>query len=256
MSRTKNYTLLVIDDELQVRRFTQVTLSPHGYDVHSAESGRQGIEMGRRLNPDAIILDLGLPDMDGLEVLSTLKSWYQGPIIVLSVRDDEDSIVCALDSGAHDYIRKPFHLGELLARLRLALRNNQANQTSPIYTSGDLSVDLSSRRVTLGEREIKLTVTEFELLKVLIRHRGKVLTHNQILTEVWGPKSVEHIQYLRVYVGHLRQKLEVDINKPRLILTEPGVGYRLQNLDLLKEVVPLDNPSTETLMAANDGKME
>ena len=124
MSRTKNYTLLVIDDELQVRRFTQVTLSPHGYDVHSAETGKQGIELGSRLNPDAIILDLGLPDMDGLEVLSTLKAWYQGPIIVLSVRDDEDSIVCALDSGAHDYIRKPFHLGELLARLRLALRNN------------------------------------------------------------------------------------------------------------------------------------
>lgn len=256
MSRTKNYTLLVIDDESQVRRFTQVTLSPHGYDVHSAESGRQGIEMGSRLNPDAIILDLGLPDMDGLEVLSTLKAWYQGPIIVLSVRDDEDSIVCALDSGAHDYIRKPFHLGELLARLRLALRNNQANQTSPIYTSGDLSVDLSSRRVALGEREIKLTVTEFELLKVLIRHRGKVLTHNQILTEVWGPKSVEHIQYLRVYVGHLRQKLEVDINKPRLILTEPGVGYRLQNLDLLKEVHSIDNTSSETLLVANDSKMD
>ncbi|RYZ60919.1 MAG: hypothetical protein EOP09_20575, partial [Proteobacteria bacterium] len=130
------------------------------------------------------------------------------------------------------------------------------NQTSPIYTSGNLSVDLSSRRVTVGEREIKLTVTEFELLKVLIRHRGKVLTHNQILTEVWGPKSVEHIQYLRVYVGHLRQKLESDINKPRLILTEPGVGYRLQNLDLLKEAQPLDNPSTATLMAVGESKMD
>jgi len=256
MSRTKNYTLLVIDDELQVHRFTQGTLSAHGYDVHSAETGRQGIEMDSKLNPDAIILDLGLPDIDGLEVLTSLKAWYQGPIIVLSVRDDEDSIVCALDSGAHDYIRKPFHVGELLARLRLALRNNQANQTSPIYTSGDLSVDLSSRRVALGDREVKLTVTEFELLKVLIRHRGKVLTHNQILTEVWGPKSVEHIQYLRVYVGHLRQKLEVDINKPRLILTEPGVGYRLQNLDLLKEVMPLDTTSSAPFMAVNQGKME
>ncbi len=240
MSKPKNNSLLVIDDELQVRRFTQVSLTPHGYDVHLAESGRQGLALGTSLNPDAIILDLGLPDMDGLEVLSHLKSWYQGPIIVLSVRDDEDSIVCALDSGAHDYIRKPFHLGELLARLRLALRNNQANQTSPVYTSGDLTVDLSSRRVTVGDREVKLTVTEFELLKVLIRHRGKVLTHNQILTEVWGPKSVEHIQYLRVYVGHLRQKLEIGVNKPRLILTEPGVGYRLQNLDMLKESTALE----------------
>ncbi|MBC7659308.1 MAG: response regulator [Chitinophagaceae bacterium] len=256
MSKSKNYTLLVIDDELQVRRFTQVTLSPHGYDVHSAETGKQGIELSSQLNPDAIILDLGLPDMDGLEVLSTLKSWYQGPIIVLSVRDDEESIVAALDSGAHDYVRKPFHLGELLARLRLALKNNQANQTSPIYTSGDLRVDLSSRRVTLGDREIKLTVTEFELLKVLIRHRGKVLTHNQILSEVWGPKSVEHIQYLRVYVGHLRQKLENDINKPRLILTEPGVGYRLQNLDLIKEAMPIDNPSTDTMMVMSEGKLD
>ncbi len=237
MSKPKNYTLLVIDDELQVRRFTEVSLSPHGYEVHGAESGREGIELGTKLNPDAIILDLGLPDLDGLEVLASLKAWYQGPIIVLSVRDDEDSIVAALDSGAHDYIRKPFHLGELLARLRLALRNNQANQTSPIYTSGNLSVDLSSRRVTVGDKEIKLTVTEFELLKVLIRHRGKVLTHNQILSEVWGPKSVEHIQYLRVYIGHLRQKLETDVNKPRLILTEPGVGYRLQNLDLMKETM-------------------
>ena len=234
MSKTKNYSLLVIDDELQVRRFTEVSLTPHGYEVHSAESGREGIERGIKLNPDAIILDLGLPDIDGLEVLNTLKNWYQGPIIVLSVRDDEESIVCALDSGAHDYIRKPFHLGELLARLRIALRNNQANQTSPVYTSGNLSVDLSARRVSIGEKEIKLTVTEFELLKVLIRHRGKVLTHNQILSEVWGPKSVEHIQYLRVYIGHLRQKLEADVNKPRLIITEPGVGYRLQNLDLMK----------------------
>lgn len=234
MGKTKNCTLLVIDDELQVRRSTEVGLPPHGYDVHSAESGHRGIELGLKLKPDAIILNSSLPDMDGLEVLNSLKRWYQGPILVLSSRDDEESIVGAFRSGAHDYIRMPFHLGELVARLRLALRNSQGNQTSPIYSSGNLSVDLSSRRVAIGEKEVKLTVTEFKLLKFLILHRGTVLTHNEILSEVWGPKSIEQIQYLRVYIGHLRQKLEVDVNRPRLIVTEPGVGYRLQNLDAKK----------------------
>lgn len=250
MANKKSHTLLVIDDETQVRRFTQVALPPHGYEVQEASTGQEGISIAMQLNPDLIILDLGLPDMDGLKVLRSLKGWYQGPVIVLSVRDDEESIVTALDSGAHDYIRKPFLLGELLARLRLALKNYSANQVSPIYTSGDLTVDLGSRRVTLAGKDIKLTVTEYELLKVMIKHRGKVLTHNQILSEVWGPKSVEHVQYLRVYIGHLRQKLETDPNKPRLILTEPGVGYRLQNLDAGADEIPTTSNEKSELLTS------
>jgi two-component system KDP operon response regulator KdpE len=231
MNQSKKQQLLLIDDETQIRRFIRLALAPHGYVVTEARTGEEGIQLAIQHSPDGIILDLGLPDLDGLKVLYQLREWYQGPIIVLSVRDDEENIVNALDSGAHDYIRKPFLLGELLARLRLALRSHQVGLATPVYTSGGLIVDLATRKVTLDGKEIRLTVTEYELLKCLIKHRGKVLTHNQILTEVWGPKSVEHIQYLRVYVGHLRQKLEVDINKPKLIITEPGVGYRMQNLE-------------------------
>lgn len=232
MSQSKKQRILVIDDESQIRRFIRLALAPHGYEVSEAQTGEEGILTAAQTSPDGIILDLGLPDMDGLKVLHQLREWYQGPILILSVRDDEESIVNALDSGAHDYIRKPFLLGELLARLRLALRSCQTGQASPVYSSGGLVVDLATRKVGLDGKEIRLTVTEYELLKCLIKHRGKVLTHSQILTEVWGPKSVEHIQYLRVYIGHLRQKLELDPNKPRLIVTEPGVGYRMQNIEM------------------------
>ena len=243
INQAKTLQLLVIDDEIQIRRFIKVALAPHGFAVAEAATGREGIEAVARLQPDGVILDLGLPDTDGLIVLRAIREWYQGPIIILSVRDDEESIVTALDSGAHDYLRKPFLLGELLARLRLALRTHTSGQNSPIYTAGGLSVDLATRRVSLFQKEIKLTVTEYELLKVLVKHHGRVLTHNQILTEVWGPKSVEHIQYLRVYVGHLRQKLELDPNKPRLILTEPGVGYRLQYTEPLPKPDASESPS-------------
>ncbi|MFY7930610.1 MAG: response regulator [Oligoflexus sp.] len=228
MNQAKRQTLLVIDDEHQIRRFIKVALGPHGYDIVEAATGQEGLEKATQVSPDGIILDLGLPDRDGLDILKSLREWYAGPVLVLSVRDDEESIVAALDSGAHDYIRKPFMLGELLARLRLILRTHQVGQANPVYQIGDLMVDLATRKVTISQKEVKLTVTEYELLKVLVKHKGKVLTHNQILTEVWGPKSVEHIQYLRVYIGHLRQKLETDPNKPKLIITEPGVGYRLQ----------------------------
>lgn len=238
MNQSKKQHLLVIDDENQIRRFIRLALAPHGYDVHEARTGEEGIQMAIQHSPDGIILDLGLPDMDGIRVLHQLREWYQGPIIILSVRDDEESIVNALDSGAHDYIRKPFMLGELLARLRLAMRSHQVGLATPVYSSGGLVVDLATRKVTLDGKEIRLTVTEYELLKCLIKHRGKVLTHNQILTEVWGPKSVEHIQYLRVYIGHLRQKLETDANKPKLIITEPGVGYRMQNLETTASETP------------------
>ncbi len=236
MKPRDNYRLLIIDDESSIRRFVSVALPPHGYEILEAENAAEGLHLLQTAKPDAIILDLGLPDMDGLEALKKIRESHTLPVIILSVRDDEESIVTALDSGAHDYLRKPFLLGELLARLRLAMRSHQFQQLHPIYTSGNLTVDLSNRRVVLAGKDIKLTLTEYELLRVLIQHKGQVLSHGQILGEVWGPKSTEHIQYLRVYIGHLRQKLESDPNNPQMILTEPGVGYKLKDLGAVREL--------------------
>jgi len=222
----KAVKILVIDDEPQIRRFLKVALEPHDYKVEEASSGQEGIALAASNRPDIIILDLGLPDKEGQTILKELREWYQKPIIILSVRDDEENVVKALDSGANDYLRKPFILNELLARLRLCQRLTQPQASEPILQFGNLKIDFPAHVVSLAGSEVKLTATEFDLLKLLALNAGKVLTHKQILAEVWGPKASENTQYLRVYVGHLRQKLEKDPNQPELIITEPGVGYR------------------------------
>jgi two-component system KDP operon response regulator KdpE len=219
---------LVIDDEVQIRRLLRVALESENYQVHEAETGQQGlIEIAKR-RPAIILLDLGLPDMEGLEVLKRLREWSAAPVLVLSVRDDEQGKVAALDAGAEDYVTKPFSTPELLARLRTAQRKTRPEEEVSVFKSGDLIVDLTARVVTSGGREIKLTATEYALLRLFVRHPGRVLTHRHILREIWGPKSEEHRQYLRVYVTHLRQKIEADPTKPRLIKTEPGIGYRFE----------------------------
>ena len=220
--------ILVIDDEIQIRRFLKIALEPHGFNVTEAETGQKGLVAATTCRPDLIILDLGLPDMQGMTVLKRLREWYERPIIILSVRNDEESIISALDSGADDYLTKPFGIGELLARMRLATRK-ASTTAEPVVSAGDLQVDIASRKVTRAGQELKLTATEFALLTVLIRNIDKVMTHTQILKEIWGPNSSEHVQYIRVYVGHLRQKIEMDPSQPRLIVTEPGIGYRFQS---------------------------
>jgi two-component system KDP operon response regulator KdpE len=217
---------LIVDDEAQIRRLLRVVLEGENYQVHEAENGQQGlIEIASR-RPAVILLDLGLPDMDGLEVLKRLREWSEAPVLVLSVRDDEQSKVAALDSGAEDYVTKPFSTPELLARLRAAQRKTRPEEEVSVFKSGDLIVDLTTRVVKRAGREIKLTATEYALLRLFVRHPGRVLTHRHILREIWGPKSEEHRQYLRVYVTHLRQKIESDPASPSLIKTEPGIGYR------------------------------
>lgn len=215
----------MIDDESQIRRFLKVALEPHGLNVIEADTGHAGIVAATTRRPDLIILDLGLPDIPGIEVLRRLREWYEQPIIILSVRDDEGSIVTALDTGADDYLTKPFNLGELLARMRVSMRK-LSTISEPVILVGDFKIDVSAHRVSRAGVEIRLTSTEFSLLAVLARHAGKVLTHGQILKSIWGPNSSEHVQYIRVYIGHLRQKIELNCAEPRLILTEPGVGYR------------------------------
>ena len=222
---------LIIDDEVQIRRLLRVVLEGESYQVHEAETGQQGLTeiAGRR--PAIILLDLGLPDMEGLEVLKRLREWSEAPVLVLSVRDDEAGKVAALDAGAEDYVTKPFSSPELLARLRAAQRKTRPEEEVSIFKSGDLIVDLTARVVSRGGHEIKLTATEYALLRLFVRHPGRVLTHRHILREIWGPKSEEHRQYLRVYVTHLRQKIEPDSIKPRLIKTEPGIGYRFESAE-------------------------
>ena len=217
---------LIVDDEAQIRRLLRVVLEGENYQVHEAENGQQGlIEIASR-RPAVILLDLGLPDMEGLEVLKRLREWSEAPVLVLSVRDDEQSKVAALDSGAEDYVTKPFSTPELLARLRAAQRKTRPEEEVSVFKSGDLIVDLTARVVKRGSHEIKLTATEYALLRLFVRHPGRVLTHRHILREIWGPKSEEHRKYLRVYVTHLRQKIESDPANPSLIKTEPGIGYR------------------------------
>jgi two-component system, OmpR family, KDP operon response regulator KdpE len=219
---------LVIDDEVQIRRLLRVALESENYQVHEAETGQQGLVEIANRKPAVILLDLGLPDMEGLEVLRRLREWSEAPVLVLSVRNDEEGKVAALDSGAEDYVTKPFSTPELLARLRAAQRKTRPEEEVSIFKSGDLIVDLTARVVTRGDREIKLTATEYALLRLFVRHPGRVLTHRYILREIWGPKSEEHRQYLRVYVTHLRQKIETDPTTPCLIKTEPGIGYRFE----------------------------
>jgi two-component system KDP operon response regulator KdpE len=225
----KGATVLVVEDEPQIRRFVRAALESEGYRVHEAESAQRGlIEAGTR-RPDLLILDLGLPDRDGVEVIRDLRTWTDLPIIVLSARTQEAEKINALDAGADDYLTKPFGVGELIARIRVALRRRTAaddNQTHE-FCFGNVKVDLLNRRVYRQDQEIHLTAIEYRLLTVLIRNNGKVLTHRQLLKEVWGPSHIEDSHYLRTYMAHLRQKLETDPAQPKHLTTETGVGYRL-----------------------------
>lgn len=219
--------VLVIDDEPQIRRLLNITLEAQGYEVYEAGGGQEGIFLAAKLRPDLVILDLGLPDLDGVEVVRRLREWTQTPILILSVREGDQDKVGALDAGADDYLTKPFSTDELLARLRVALRHAQPAPDLPIFTSGALQVDLTRRLVTVHGEPVKLTPTEYALLRLMIQHAGRVLTHRQILKEVWGPAYVDETHYLRVYFAQLRQKIEANPALPQLLLTEPGVGYRL-----------------------------
>jgi two-component system KDP operon response regulator KdpE len=221
--------ILVVDDEAAIRRFLRTGLAAQGYEIDEAESGARAVEIARTHPADLVVLDLGLGDMDGTEVLQQLRRTSLVPVIVLSVRGDEKGKVRALDLGADDYMTKPFGMEELIARVRAALRHRLQQQGEmPIFRAGDLAVDLARRLVTLRGVEVKLSVKEFDLLRCLVKHAGKVLTHQFLLREVWGPAHGEDVQYLRVYIRTLRQKLEEDPTRPRYLLTETGVGYRLQ----------------------------
>jgi two-component system KDP operon response regulator KdpE len=217
----------IVDDEVQIRRFLRISLEANGYQVYEAENGQTALAEIPLRHPDLVLLDLGLPDMDGISVLKRLREWTQVPVIILSVRNSDEDKIAALDAGADDYLTKPFSIGELLARLRVAQRHAHPEAESVVFQSGDLQVDLSQRLVTVGGQEVKLTPTEYALLLVLIRHVGKAVTHRQLLREVWGTEYAEETHYLRVYVGQLRHKIEADPTHPHIILTEPGIGYRL-----------------------------
>jgi len=222
-------TIIVIEDEAQIRRFLRTTLASEGYRVIEAETGKQGLAEAATRKPDLIILDLGLPDMDGVEVVKGVRVWSSVPIIILSARSQESDKISALDAGADDYLVKPFGVGELLARIRVALRHvsSDANGEEGVFSVEELKVDMIHRRVTVNGAEIHLTPIEYRLLTALVKHAGKVLTHRLLLKEVWGPNYVERAHYLRVYMGILRHKLEKDPARPRFLLTEVGVGYRL-----------------------------
>ncbi|HEU0293577.1 MAG TPA: response regulator transcription factor [Anaerolineales bacterium] len=220
--------ILVIDDEPQIQRALRTILTEKGFKVTTASRGEEGLSLAATGEPDIIILDLGLPDMDGVEVCTRLREWTQIPIIILSVRDGERDKVAALDQGADDYLTKPFGIEELLARVRVALRHsvNRKGEQSQVVKAGPLSIDLSWHIIKRGEEEIKLTGTEYKLLAYLASNHGRVLTHQSILTHVWGPADADHTEYLRVYMRQLRKKLEEDPERPQYILTEPGIGYR------------------------------
>jgi two-component system KDP operon response regulator KdpE len=218
---------LVIDDEAQMRRLLRVSLEGAGYRVFDAETGGQGLLEAASRKPDVIVLDLGLPDIDGLEVVKRLREWSTTPIVILSVRESETEKVAALDAGADDYVTKPFHTEELLARLRVTQRHAQHKESPAIFEQEDLRVDLPERLVTVKGKAVDLTPTEYALLRLLVTHAGKVLTHAHVLRSIWGPKSSEQSQYLRVYVSHLRAKLTALGLRPDLIKTETGIGYRL-----------------------------
>jgi two-component system, OmpR family, KDP operon response regulator KdpE len=223
--------VLVVDDEPAIHRFLAPALRANDYEVLKAEKGNDALRHIASDAPDIVILDLGLPDMDGKEVIARVREWSDVPIIVLSARDREAEKIAALDRGADDFVNKPFGVGELMARLRAALRHRmQRNGETPVVSIGDLEIDVPRRRVTWQGTEVSLSPKEFDLLAFLARHAGKVVTHRQILTAVWGPAHEHDTQYLRVYVGQLRQKIEPSPSDPRIILTEPGIGYRLLDM--------------------------
>jgi len=220
-------TALIIDDEVQIRRLLKVTLEAEQYRVYEAETGQTGlIELAHR-KPDVVLLDLGLPDMDGIDVLRRLREWSKVPVLILSVRQGVEDKVSALDAGADDYLTKPFHSAELTARLRAIQRHTAAEMAEPVFKCASLQIDFASRIVKCDGQEIALTATEYALLRVLAQNAGKVVTHRQLLREVWGPQAEEQAQYLRVYMNHLRKKLGEQTGQPRLLRNEPGIGYRL-----------------------------
>ncbi len=228
--RDSEARVLVVDDDRAIRRFLRTSLTAHGYVVLEAETGQDALRAVMAQRPDVIILDLGLPDLDGVEVARQLREWTQTPIIVLSVREHEEDKIASLDAGADDYLTKPFGVGELMARLRVALRHavSQVDETAE-FVLGDLKVDLARRVVQVKGEDVQLTPTEYALLRILIKHAGKVLTHHQLLHEVWGPGYEQEKHLLRVNVSNLRSKLEAEPARPQHILTEPGVGYRLRS---------------------------
>ncbi|HEX7593977.1 MAG TPA: response regulator [Anaerolineae bacterium] len=220
--------VLVVDDEPPIRKFLRVSLTAHGHQVFEAATGRDALAAVITHRPDLVILDLGLPDMDGIQVTRTLREWTKIPILILSVREHEQDKIAALDAGADDYLTKPFSIGELLARMRAALRHTAPISDMPIFTTGDLCVDLTRRVVTVIGREVQLTPTEYDLLRALVANAGKVLTHHQLLRAVWGAGYEQETHMLRVNISNLRRKIEIDPTRPRYVLTEPGVGYRLR----------------------------
>jgi two-component system, OmpR family, KDP operon response regulator KdpE len=227
-----NPIILLIEDDPHIRRFLRASLVTQGYDLLEAGTGREGLALAASRVPDVVLLDLGLPDMEGMEVIHQLRTWSSVPIIILSARGQERDKVANLDAGADDYLTKPFGVGELLARMRVALRKSmpaEEGQQEVRYSLGNIQVDFERRLVLRGQEEVHLTPIEYKLLAVLLKHRGKVVTHRQLLKEVWGPSYVEQNPYLRIFILNLRRKLEDDPTRPQYLLTEPGVGYRLRD---------------------------
>ncbi|MFN3808604.1 response regulator [Asticcacaulis sp.] len=221
--------VLVIEDDPQVRKFLTITLTSHDYTVIPAETGREGIRLATSVKPDAVLLDLGLPDIDGTEVIGSIRSWSKMPILVVSVRDQEEEKVKAFDLGANDYVTKPFGTAELMARLRASLRDSiVASVEDTRVEVGDLCIDLAAHKVSVRNTPIKLSPKEFALLKVLATHAGKLLTHKYLMQKVWGEAQADDNQYLRIYIAQLRQKLEIDPARDQFIVNEPGIGYRLE----------------------------
>jgi two-component system, OmpR family, KDP operon response regulator KdpE len=219
-------TILVIDDEAQIRMLLEITLSARDYKILEAANGKEGLALAASMHPELIILDLGLPDTDGTDVLKRLREWYQNPVIILSVRNTEDDIVKALDNGASDYLVKPFRTGELLARIRTAIRQNRGFTVTPVVHIGPLAIDLEKHVVRRENQVVKLTPTEFSLLALFVKYEGRVLTHQYILKEIWGAGYIDQTQYLRVFVAQLRKKIEDNPLRPELLVTESGIGYR------------------------------
>jgi len=223
-----NERVLIVDDEPAIRKFLRVTLTAQAYHTIEASNGQEALVKAAADKPDIVVLDIGLPDINGIEVTRLLREWTQIPIIILSVRGAESDKIAALDAGADDYLTKPFGVGELLARLRAALRRAAQTTSQPVFTSGNLKVDLARRLITVSGLEVQLTPTEYELLRVLVIHAGKVLTHHFLLREVWGGEYGEEFHMLHVNISNLRRKIEPDSTRPQFIITEPGVGYRLK----------------------------
>jgi two-component system, OmpR family, KDP operon response regulator KdpE len=218
--------ILIIDDEVQIRRLLEITLSANGYKIFEAATGKEGLVLAATRQPVLILLDLGLPDAEGFDVLKKLREWYQKPVIILSVRSSEEDIVKALDNGANDYLTKPFRTGELLARIRVAIRQNQGAPDDPVIRSGSLKIDFNNHTVHKNGELIKLTSTEFSLLVLLAKNEGRVLTHQHILKEIWGVGFQGQTQYLRVFIAQLRKKIEDNPGRPKILNTESGIGYR------------------------------